>query len=299
MKPNNHAGGFKPLLAASLPDLSTIQYPVYASRKLDGVRAVIKDGVVLSRSLKPIRNRNVQWLFGRPELNHLDGELIVGNPAASDVYRTTTSVVNRADALDDVRFYVFDDFSKPDSPYLYRRIDTAQRAAELGVKVIPVFQTEIHNEAELLEYESISLGAGFEGVMLRSLNGTYKFGRSTLNEGILLKLKRFSDSEAEIIGMVEKMHNENVATVNELGRTARSTAKAGLVPAGTLGALMVRDIHSGVEFEIGTGFDDATRAQLWKDRPIGELVKYKFFAVGDYDKPRFPVFLGMRDKGDL
>lgn len=41
---------FKPLLAATVKDLDTITYPVYASVKLDGVRAIAKDGEIRSRS---------------------------------------------------------------------------------------------------------------------------------------------------------------------------------------------------------------------------------------------------------
>jgi hypothetical protein len=73
--------------------------------------------------------------------------------------------------------------------------------------------------------------------MLRDPNGPYKFGRSTRKEGYLLKLKRFCDSEAEVIGVVELMHNGNEAKTNALGRTERSTRKAGKTGMGVLGAL--------------------------------------------------------------
>jgi DNA ligase-1 len=39
--------------------------------------------------------------------------------------------------------------------------------------------------------------------------GTYKFGRSTVRDNILLKVKRFLDDEAVVIDIEEKMHNEN------------------------------------------------------------------------------------------
>jgi DNA ligase-1 len=63
-----------------------------------------------------------------------------------------------------------------------------------------------------------------------------------------------------------------------------------------LGALKVRDIHSGVEFDIGTGFDDVLRLWVWEHREenMGRLVKYKYFPTGSKDKPRFPTFLGFR-----
>jgi DNA ligase-1 len=50
-----------------------------------------------------------------------------------------------------------------------------------------------------------------------------------------------------------------------------------------------------VEFEIGTGMDDHTRAVLWRTPPIGKQVKFKFQPTGIKDKPRFPVYLGIRE----
>ncbi len=68
-----------------------------------------------------------------------------------------------------------------------------------------------------------------------------------------------------------------------------------------MGSLKVRDVKTGVVFEIGTGFDQALRDLFWDRRGDypGHIVKYKHFAGGSKDKPRFPVFLGFRDEGDM
>ncbi len=68
-----------------------------------------------------------------------------------------------------------------------------------------------------------------------------------------------------------------------------------------LGALAVRDVLSGVEFEIGTGFSEALRQKIWsqQDRYRSQLVKYKRFDPGTKDKPRHPVFLGFRHPDDM
>src|SRR5690606_29022945 len=121
-------------------------------------------------------------------------------------------------------------------------------------------------------------------------------GRATLREGWLWKLKRFEDSEAVILDFEERMHNANVAKTNALGYKERSSHKENLVPMGTLGALKVRDVKTGVEFDIGTGFSDLERQRMWdiRDRWLGRVVKYKFLPVGVKDKPRHPVYLGPR-----
>ena len=52
---------FKPLLAATIEDTSKLDYSdgVLVSKKLDGIRCMIIDSVVYSRSMKPIRSKVV------------------------------------------------------------------------------------------------------------------------------------------------------------------------------------------------------------------------------------------------
>lgn len=288
---------FRPMLAVQA-DLSSLKYPVLVSPKLDGIRCIIRDGVVMSRSLKPIPNRHVQRLFGVSELEHFDGELIVGPPGADDVYRVTNSAIMSVEGEPDVTLWAFDHVEEPDRPF-------GKRYAMLAGHGHPYVKLVPHHAAagldDILEFEELYLNAGYEGLMLRHPEGVYKFGRSTLKEGTLLKLKRFEDGEAEIIGFVEQMHNANEAKKDALGHTERSAAKAGLVPAGMLGALQVRDTLSGVEFEIGTGFTRQERLDIFanKDQYKARLVKYQHFAGGSKDRPRFPSFLGFRDGRDL
>lgn len=286
----------KPMLAAKT-DGKGLNYPLLASPKLDGVRALLIDGVVMSRSFKPIPNARVQKLFGRPEYNGLDGELIVGTPTDKDVYRNTTSGVMSQAGEPEVSYYVFDKFDHPGG--FHARLRASREVIGRLNPVIPIVPVEhrfVACEQTLAALEEQYLAAGYEGVMLRHQNGPYKHGRSTEREGWLLKLKRFDDSEAVIISAYELMHNANEATQNELGYTERSSHKAGMVGKGILGGLSVRDAYSGVEFDIGTGFDQATREALWKQRDqlSEQVIKYKFFASGVKDKPRFPVFLGFR-----
>ena len=67
----------KPLLAYTVSDLAAVRFPVLASPKLDGVRCVIRDGVAMTRTLKPIPNRHVRAMLAH--LPDLDGELIAGD----------------------------------------------------------------------------------------------------------------------------------------------------------------------------------------------------------------------------
>ena len=271
-----------------------------ASPKLDGIRCMIQDGIALSRSLKPIRNKHVQSLLGHKEFNGLDGELIVGVPTDRDVYRNTTSHVMSEHKEFKFTFWVFDNFAL-NMPYADRRNVIHQLFPQQKDFIQILSYDVVTSMEQLQDYESDCLAIGYEGVILRDPGAMYKHGRSTAKEGGLLKVKRFEDGEAGILAVEEQMHNGNEAKTNELGRTQRSSHKENKVPMGTLGALVCKDVVSGIQFNIGTGFTDEVRKQLWEcqDKLIGQTIKYKSFKIGVKDAPRHPVYLGMRDESDM
>lgn len=205
-----------------------------------------------------------------------------------------------ADGEPDVTYHVFDDYRQVDLGFKERFL-IAKKRAKASVNAWPVNHVNIMNTETLMKFEATKLSDGYEGVMIRDPKGLYKHGRSTVGEGGLLKLKRFVDAEAIVIGYAHLSHNANEAKRNELGQLERSSHKDGKVALDLLGALSVRDVKTGVEFEIGTGFDQEERRLLWVGRNSlkGRLVKYKSQPVGMKDKPRFPVFIGFRDARDL
>ena len=297
----------KPMLAGKATDeqiekLFERKSEMLASPKLDGIRCMIQDGTALSRSLKPIRNEHIQYILGREEFNGLDGEIISGDPTADDVYRITNGNVMRVTGSPEFTFWIFDNFMYPQHPYRAREYEI-HHIDPTGIHpYIRILSTvSVTNMKELYEYEKKCLAEGYEGVILRNPEALYKHGRSTAKEGGLIKIKRFSDSEATILGMEEQMKNNNEKKVNELGRSQRSSHKENKVPMGTMGALICKDKYTGIQFNIGTGFDDATRDQLWKYKNglIGQAIKYKYFSIGVKDAPRHPVYLGMRDDYDI
>lgn len=296
--------GFKPMLASTVDDTSLLTFPLLASPKLDGIRAVVGDGKLLSRNLKDIPNHYSQMMFGVSSLNNMDGELVVGSACGEGVFNRTSSGVMSREGVPDVTFYVFDSFTDPRSEFVRRHASLKTRLSKLkfAAKVVVVPHVEVNSLEELTTLEAKWLAQGFEGVMLRSRNGEYKYGRSTPTQGWLMKLKQFADSEAVIVDIEEQMANTNEATKDALGRTERSSKKAGLKGKGTLGSLLVKDMHTGVVFNIGTGMSDELRASLWDVGLLSlrtRVVKYSYFPSGSKEKPRFPVFIGFRDPIDL
>lgn len=292
---------FKPMLASQIDDLSSVKYPVYASYKLDGIRAIIYQGVAYSRSLKPIPNKSIQeWAMQNKEsLEGLDGEFIVGEPNTEEVFRETTSFVMSHDKVGDFWFYVFDILpAYPEQPYKARKSTIEGLSLLSNTKVLD--QTLISSKEDLEAFRTQAVSQGYEGAMVKAPEGKYKYGRSSVKEGLLLKLKLFKDEEFEIVGYDCKYHNANEAKTNELGRTARSTSKEGMIPVDTLGVLYL-STKDGVEFGCGSGFDDATRKELWEQREglVGKYATVKYFDQGGYDVPRFPVFKSLRDPMDF
>jgi len=282
----------KPMLAVSVDDLSKITYPVLATPKLDGIRCLIVDGMAVSRKLKPIPNNFVRTYLEEHCLEGWDGELVVEGKSFNEIQ----SLIMSEDGEPDFTYEVFDWYS---ATTYEERIQDLKRLDNDDKRVKFLFPKVIETIDQLLGYEVKCLDEGYEGVMLRAPQGLYKFGRSTLKQGWLLKLKRFKDAEAMVVGFVEKMHNGNEATVDELGHTKRSSHKANLIPAGTLGTLVVST--SDYEFGIGTGFDDAMRKTIWDNRDayLGKLVTFKYQEAGMLERPRFPVFKGFRSEDDV
>ncbi len=285
----------KPLLAGNF-DFKKAKFPYIATPKIDGIRFLMVDGVAVSRTFKPIRNKYIQSLLTQYLPDGIDGELTCG-----DTFQSSTSGIMSIEGEPEFKVWIFD-YVDPNTetinPFYARMLSMPNIDKTLNHEVLNGIM--VHNIEELESYETLCLQENYEGVMVRDPYGTYKFGRSTVNEGILLKLKRFDDAEAVLIGIEEKMSNQNEAELDNFGHIKRSASLEGMVGTDTAGTLVVRN-EEGQTFRIGSGLDDAMRAELWvhKDQYIGKIIKYKYFPHGVKELPRHPIFLGIRDPDDI
>lgn len=278
-----------PMLAAKVESETQLRYPVLATPKVDGIRCIKVNGRPLSRSFKPIRNPHVvKLLEGVPEL--ADGELVIPD---AQFYETSSSVMS-FDGRDDLEFWCFDVVSH--KPYKERVLELPS-----GPRVRALRPTLCENADALLRFEETCLAVGYEGVITRSPDSPYKYGRSSLREGYMVKLKRMHDSEAVVLAVEEATTNLNPIVPDAFGYARRPGSAANRLAKGTMGSLAVRDVHTGVEFSIGTGFDDSLRAAVWREPQsyIGRIVRYRCQKCGEKDKPRFPSFQGFRDPEDM
>lgn len=281
-------------------DLAHLRYPVWVTPKVNGVRGYVGDKVY-STSNKPLPNIHLQKEFGH--CAHHDGEFVAGPVTESQqsLNRTTSIVMSDDKPLpDDLKYYAFDHVAHPKEPFRERVARLEKEAYNRGHSRVIVLRNEVvHNEQQLLTVEAAYVELGYEGLITRDPDAQYKFGKSTAKQAWMGKLKRFSDSEGVVVGYKERLHNTNEATVNELGRTKRSSHAAGKIGMDMLGAIEVS--WQGVKFSIGTGWTDAERIALWKTKESlpGRLAKFKYFEIGSEAVPVLPVFLGWRDVRDM
>jgi DNA ligase-1 len=295
---------FSPMLASNYESVKegAMRYPKMGSPKLDGIRALVQNGIIVSRNMKPIKNNFIREILSSKKLEGLDGELIVGSPTAEDAFRVSSSGVMTVDGEPNFRFHVFDKYH-PKHKFVDRLDMAGETIDKFGLEYLTLVpHYHISDVEELDEFEKQFLDRGYEGMMLRCPDGLYKQGRASASEQTLLKVKRFSDAEAIVVGYEEEKtntHLEKVADIN--GELNRPTGKGSYIGKGTLGKLIVQDCTTGVEFGLGSGFNKEDRESLWvnPDALIGRMVKYKFFKVGVKEAPRFPTFLGFRDPADV
>ena len=285
----------KPLLAGKF-DSEKAKFPYAATPKIDGIRFLMVGGAALTRSFKPIRNEYLQKILSSNLPDGIDGELTSGS-----TFQECSSIM-RIKGEPDFKVWIFD-FVNPKGevkPYK-ERMDELRKFENFNIPSYEIlFPTIVSNQEQIDHLMINNLNAGYEGLMLRDPNGIYKFGRSSVKENILLKVKEFMDDEAEIISFREKMINTNEGLKDNFGRTKRSSCQDGLKPSGTLGGFILRN-SEGLEFSCGSGLNDALRDEIWKNKSkyLGKLVKYKFMSKGIKDLPRHPVFMGFRDETDL
>ncbi len=304
--------------------LANVAWPALCSPKVDGIRGIIHPQLgVVTTSFKPLPNVYTRERLGALVGNKsLDGELVVvDGQGRALLFNDIQSELMSHGGLPDFRFLVFDCFDYPNDPFMDRYDGARARVEDLNNKHVKIIKHRmIYDSEQFLEYMQECLTLGYEGAMIRDPEGPYKSGRSTLKQGWLLKYKEWLDAEGVITGFEELMHNENEDEGDNFGLAKRSHRKEGMVPAGTLGNLIV-DTEWG-ELSLGSGFDHAQRQEIWNanmidrklkgktpewsmrgerplfvepSRDLGRTVTFKYQPHGMQDKPRFPVFLRFRE----
>ena len=292
----------RPLKAPTEPilDLAGLQniLPLYASDKEDGIRCLTCPARgPLTGQIKPVPNRFIRDYLTEFAPHWCDGELVVVDRDGRDLpFNDIQSAIMSRDGKPNFRFRVFDLFENIYDPYRVRMRKAYNRVMKTKSPYITWLPHYLcHTIGQLEHYEADALRRGKEGIMLNSPDGWYKENRSTLNEHYLLKVKRFTDDEAEVIGVEEEMENTNEAKLNERGLSQRSKHKAGLKGKGMVGKLVCRWRRHIIY--IASGMTESQKILWWANprRIMGKTITFKYQAHGMKVLPRAPIFKSIRD----
>lgn len=268
--------------------------------KLDGVRVITiinKDNntvTMYSRNGKILENfghitsaieQNIN-LF--PASTVLDGEMV------SSSFQALMKQVHRKTGVqsEDARLMLFDILTLLEFKNGMSLRGQQQRSAKLrnmkeifdaigNIDVIPQIEVDLDSyvgELQFKQYNKDAIEQGFEGIMIKDVNGVYEANRSTK----WLKMKPFIEVSLGVIGLEE------------------GTGKN----EGRLGALICEGEDDGkrIRVNVGSGFTDDQRREFWEDQNImiNQIVEIRADAVtlnqdSDYIYSlRFPRFLRFR-----
>ncbi len=234
----------------------------WVSEKLDGVRARWDGQQFISRQGNIFHSP--EWFTTDFPTQALDGELWIKRNSFEQVVSTVRTHTPKDTAWQKIRYMVFD---LPESTAIFSdRLKTLKsiisNVDSPYLKLITQFRVGSHSS--LMNKLQEVTQAGGEGLMLHHGDSLYFGGRSDA----LLKLKRFQDAEADVIG--------------HLPGKGKFT--------GMLGALLVRTAD-GKHLRVGTGFSNTERKN---PPPVGASITYKYYGKTRNGVPKFASFLRVR-----
>jgi DNA ligase-1 len=287
--------------------------------KIDGVRAMNMKGTLTGRSLDPFEGFGITEFFSRPEFTHLDGEMTLGsNPMADALCRDTSGAMGRFNGVTemaDLHWWVFDHLEHLGASYGLRHhsaLKVVERLQHPRIHIVPA--TLVKDKDHAVELLDGWLDMNYEGAIWRAASKGAKPGRPDKYQQYM-RSKPWIDSEMLCTGFTEGEKNTNEAKKNTLGRTERSSAKAGKVPNGEVGSLqgvLLQDIfhpYSGklllpkdLPVTISTGKMTTAQAKhyfLHPDEIVNHVIKFKHLAHGVKDNPRMGQYLSHRLRQDM
>jgi DNA ligase-1 len=250
----------------------------YVSEKIDGARAVYFNKQFTSRTNKPFNAPT--WFLEEIEKcsngNVLDGELFTKRQDFSGAMSAIRKKIPVDKEWEGVTYIVFD-IPTIREPYNIRREILENIFSKCTSKYIKlVDSTLVKSKIHLDKIHKDLTSDGAEGTMLNSPNSYYESKRS---KG-LLKNKDFSDDEGIVQGF-------------EFGEGRNSNVMGNLI------VKWLKKSMSQKSFDVGSGFNDDQRKNHAKLFPKGTIVKIKYFEITKTGSPRFPIYIGVRDKKDL
>lgn len=255
-------------------------FPLYAQPKFDGVRtlAYLEDGKVqlMSRGGKPYFadhiSSSLQKLFDSKKVAKstvFDGEIYKHGVGFQTISKWIKKQRPESAALE---YHIYD------LPIIEDTDDFIWDEREAKLKILgnkfshPLFAVEsvlVHNLTDIKKVQAQFLMEGFEGTILRTLDGIYEFGYRSPS---LLKYKEFDDDEFVVVGYEEGVGKYSGCV------TWICKGKGGEFKATPKGS-----------------FEEKKDWFANAKKYVGQHLKVKYQGFTDDGLPRFPIGLGFRD----
>jgi ATP-dependent DNA ligase len=299
---------FKPQLAPN--DLLSVEAANQLSEdeyflqyKVDGLRGVVREGDIRTRSMKKFPNRALDERMEDLRISsyesnyHIDGEF----DSESIPFNELSGILRSFDKPlpDDLVFKIFDIFDplQPSLPALHRW----RKANRLQIKNCEIM-INLPWPADFAEAFKSALDAGYEGLMVKRKDAPYKLGRGTYKQGIVFKMKPYETFDEKIISLVQAtiVRDTALRTINELGRSVTSKKKGDRVLTESCSSVWVS--HNGKELKVSLApFSHKKREEVWNnpDEWIGKYIEYKGMMVGAKDLPRHAMIVRKREDKDV
>lgn len=262
----------KPMLATGY-DKTRVKFPCFVQAKLDGVRAIIclvgNLVHILSRTGKEYDVPHLRaWAEGHRDLLPLDGEIYNHNELTFQ--QICSAVKCKSEWTDKLKYVVYD---RPiaDETNKNRWAELLTDFEDVDDPIALCETAVAHSHEEIERWHDYFVMRGYEGAIIRNMDGKYNEGRSNN----LMKLKRFDTTEFEVLQVHEAAGQDKGTALFEL-RVPNTAWTFHARPTGSreLRAIYLRD----------------------KNKIIGKMCTVRHFGYTDGGAiPRFPVALGIRD----
>lgn len=271
-----------PMLANKYLDVKKkVKFPVYAQYKYNGVRCLSQTGNGFwSRKGKSF-GKSVEHLVFDTEGIITDGELMI--PHSQNTFEESMAAVKKFRMKDEIDkktgelkpasnklwYFVYDCVIEGKTfKERYEYLKTLSKKFPNQVKLAETVVLNSENEVET--FLKSALEKGYEGAIIRDMNGMYEIGHRSNS---LLKYKLFMDEEFKIVDVIE-------------GEGSRKGS-----------AIFVLITSDGKTFHVNPNGNEKVRKQYFKDRKklIGKLATVRFQAWTDDKIPYIVKGISIRD----
>lgn len=305
----------RPIKAPSEQILFTsefIRYPMYASIKYDGFRGVLLGDRFFSPMMKPFTN-NQLWKHFEKTIELAQEHKVVFDGEIWHPEITFTELSSRLRAgsgmLDGVQYHIFDCLTHDEwngqahSQFNHRQQHLEVLSNYFTPDTKRVEQLLVLNSEDAANQYAKFLGAGHEGIILRSPTGVYKHNRCTHREGNMFKFKVFQTEDAVIVEVVQRRKMLDVErTYNPFGLLEKINTQESYGLDEAVGAFQVR-LSDGrlTSVNLGRGFSYSARQKFWtlRDSLVGKHIEFKYMPHGTKELPRIGSMIRFRPDKDL